>query len=128
MKLQAEQFAEVFNHLRDTAKPVTQQDAADLAALRAPAPPSKAHLKRLERHASGVRFVQPIVKNREISPETLILRKQNDFHKMMIAEMGGSRTIAPTDRVSYDPTHKRFFTFIDSVYSGEHEFPAAASR
>ncbi len=93
MKLQASQFAEVFNHLRDHAKPYTQQDAADLVKVRAPMKPDKQHLARLKRHSLGKVHVdgKPVlnVKTREICDA------QHAFHKAMMAQLGGSRTIKP---------------------------------
>lgn len=95
MKLQAAQFAEIFEHIRDHGKPVSQQDAADLVKVREFEAPSKAHLKRLARHASGVRFVD-VAKNREISQNAKLLQTQRENFKKLIAELGGSMTIAPT--------------------------------
>lgn len=92
---QSEQFYEVFAQLRDHGKPNTQKEAQALTEARAPMPPSKAHLKRLARHAANVRFVQPVPAAREVTPETLALRKQLEFQKAMLAQMGGTRTVAP---------------------------------
>lgn len=91
------QFVEAFMHLRDHAKPLTQQDAADLAKVRAPAPPSKAHLKRLARHRDEIKFIETPRPIAEANAATLRLRAQLDFHKRVVAQLGGSRVIADVD-------------------------------
>jgi hypothetical protein len=121
MKTQSEQFAETFCHLRDNAKPYTEQDAADLAHVRAPMPPSKAHLKRLARHAQGVRFVQPIPAAKEVTPEVLAMRAQMEFHRLMLSQIGGTRTIAPATQLHWNPDAKKFATHIPASYRAEHE-------
>ena len=87
---------EVYRQLRDHGKPVTQQDAADFIKIREPQPPSRAHLARLKRHALGRRFVDaPFTVPK--SAEARQAEIQRAFHKRIIADLGGSRTIVPTD-------------------------------
>lgn len=46
---QSEQFHEAWAYLRDNAKPVEPHDVWDLRVVREQLPPSKAHIKRLQR-------------------------------------------------------------------------------
>lgn len=96
MKLQASQFAEVFNHLRDHAKPYTQQDAADLAKVRAPMPPTREELNRHKRRALGRVHVDP-VRVRPVRPDCDLAEMQRANLKAALAELGGSRTIKPSE-------------------------------
>ncbi len=102
------QFVDVYRHMRDNAKPVTQQDAADLAKVREPQPPSRAHLKRLARGGIG-KVSQPRPYG-EPSETTKIARQQLDFIKMLDAMAGGTRTVASVPGIVND----EFFTFIKS--------------
>jgi hypothetical protein len=87
-------MVETYRYLRDHAKPISQRDAADLAKIRAPQPPSKALLKRVKRHQEGRPFLErprPYV----TSDETQYVRMQNDFFKSQMAQLCGTRTIKP---------------------------------
>lgn len=46
---QSDQFHETWAYLRDHAKPIRPDDVADLRAVREFQPPSRAHIKRIER-------------------------------------------------------------------------------
>lgn len=83
--------AEVWTKQRDHAKPVSMQDAADLVKARTFTPPSKAHLKRLERHARDVKFVEQA---RAYAPLSAVAAMQRDFIKEQKAKLGGTRTVA----------------------------------
>lgn len=89
-------MVETYRYLRDHAKPCSERDAADLAKVRAPQPPSRALLQRHKRHAENRPFVEPYVAAKPVSPETLALRRQLDFHKKVIADLGGNPFIEPT--------------------------------
>jgi len=84
-----QQFVDVYRYMRDNAKPVTEQDAADLAKIRAPQPPSKAHLKRLARAGHG-----PVPEPRRLPERSLDARIRQDWAKEQWAQLGGTRTIA----------------------------------
>jgi hypothetical protein len=80
-----------YRMLRDHAKPVSEQDAADLVKVRTFTPPSKAHLKRLARHARAVKFVE---RARDYAPLGAVAAMQRDFVKEQKAKLGGTRTVA----------------------------------
>lgn len=130
MKLQASQFAPVFERLRDHAKPYTQQDAADLAAIRADMPPSKAHIKRIARHAAGTVHVDAkrVPTAKQMACRTLT-DAQHAFHKRMIADLGGSRTIAATTEGElYNCRKSGMLTFIDPLSKTECCAPSETSK
>lgn len=58
---QSEVFHETWAYLRDNAKPIVPQDVYDLEAVRAPMPPSKAHIKRIMRK-SGQPVIRVVIK------------------------------------------------------------------
>jgi len=89
---------EAYRYLRDHAKPISQQDAADLAALRRAQPPSRAHLRRIKRHADGTLFVEKPRAYPEPTPETLVKRHANQFLKEQLSILGGTRTVAPAPK------------------------------
>jgi hypothetical protein len=89
------QMVNTYRYLRDNAKPCSQQDAADLAVIRTFDPPSKALRARIKRHEEGRVFVEPYVAPKPVSLETKIARQQLDFHKSVLAAMGGTRWIEP---------------------------------
>lgn len=91
------EMVETYRFLRDRARPVSQQDAADLEKVRAPMPPSKAHLARIKRHANGVRFMEQERATREYSVDEQQRLKRLDFYNRTIADMGGSRTIQASE-------------------------------
>lgn len=130
MKTQSNDFAPAFEKARDAAltPDLTPAVMCDLVDAREFVKPSRAHLKRLARHAAGTRFVQPLRENREISPETMLLRAQLDFHKKMISELGGSRAIAPSQEIRYDAGRKAFIEYVPCVHQGEHELQPNAPQ
>lgn len=83
------QFVDVYTYMRDNAKPVTEQDAADLAKIRAPQPPSKAHLKRLARAGQGY-----VPEPHRLPERSSPARVRQDWAKAQLAQLGGTRTIA----------------------------------
>lgn len=89
-------MVETYRYLRDHAKPCSERDAADLTKVRAPQPPSRALLGRIKRHRENRPFMEPVVEPKPVSDETLALRRQLDFHKRVIASLGGSQWIEPT--------------------------------
>ena len=114
MKLQASQFAELFNHMRDHAKPYTEQDAADLAVVRAPMPPTKEELNRHKRVALGRVHVDA---KRIPTAAQVRTREQTDLQhanfKKMMADLGGSRTIAAsTEGELYNCRENGALTFV----------------
>ena len=112
------EMVEIYRHLRDFGKPISQRDAADYCAIRAPQPPSRAHLKRLERHRENRPFVE---KPREYAPpseQTKINRKQLDFFKSQMAMLGGTRTIAVPEPV------EREYMYVEPVQRKE-QWPEA---
>lgn len=105
MKLQAHDFHEVYATMRDRAKSgerAALKDALETAERRAdkireqlkavdsPAPPSKAHIARIKRGGGVVIPPAP----REM-PEPGERDRRLEFQKRMIAQLGGSMTIAP---------------------------------
>ena len=66
---QSEQFHEQWAYLRDNARPVVPDDVFDLRAVREFQPPSKAHVKRLER-------VRPTVTIRSERPKPECARRR----------------------------------------------------
>ena len=124
---QSSHFAEVFCHSRDSEAPNRSALIAKAIAT-THTPPDKAHLRRLARHAAGRQFREPLPKNREISPSTALIRQQLEFHKKVLAQLGGSRTIVP-EPATYDSVHKRFIEYVPHVNNVEHEYqPTEAEK
>lgn len=82
-----------YRYLRDHAKPVSQQDAADLREVRAPQPPSGAHICRLKRDRT--RYKDNPRPYPKMGPKGVAAQKNLDFLKRQLAILGGTRTIAP---------------------------------
>jgi hypothetical protein len=119
MKLQSSQFAEVFCPLRDFAKPYTQQDAADLAAIRAPMPPSASLIKRIKRHAEGV-VHRDVLPPRPVRPDCELADMQRANYYKLIAELGGSRTIAPCAKgIERNRDAEAGLHFVPPVYNSD---------
>ena len=66
MKTQCSNWAEPWAHLRDNAKPIAPRDVDELAEVRVMVPPSKAHIKRLQR----VRPVVVVARAKPTAPDT----------------------------------------------------------
>lgn len=91
-------LAEHFTAMRDNpalAQPHNPSEAVATADLHAPMPPSRAHLKRLKRHAQDIPFYETPRNYPEPSPATVRLRAQLDTHKRDIQILGGSMTVKP---------------------------------
>lgn len=91
------EMVETYRYLRDNGKPISQRDAADYAAIRAPQPPSRALLKRVKRAQLGLnpRREGEIREYSQVSPEIEAKKRQLAFHRKVISQLGGSLTIAP---------------------------------
>lgn len=61
MKTQCENWAAPWAHLRDHAKPIAPRDVDELREVREMLPPSKAHIKRLQRERPVVVVAKPKV-------------------------------------------------------------------
>lgn len=88
--------AEMWTAIRDNphlAAPIMPSEVASTADIHAPMPPSRAHLKRL---APRKPFVE-VVPRQPVSEKALQSRRQLDFHKRVLAELGGTRTIVGSD-------------------------------
>jgi hypothetical protein len=94
--LQADNFAAVFCKARDNDRPANEAELRHLAAARELAPPSKAHIKRNIR-AKADNFREPVPQGKEPSEATKLLRAQREWYKRQMADLGGDRTIAPSD-------------------------------
>jgi hypothetical protein len=111
--LQSDNFAEVFCKARDADKPASQAELRHLAAARELAPPSKAHLKRNARAKAGT-FVEPIPQGKQPSEATLLLRAQREWYKRQMADLGGDRTIAPSDTgVLYNAVERGLLNYVE---------------
>lgn len=86
------EMVETYRYLRDHGKPISERDAADYAAIRAPAPPSRALGKRIRRAQLGL---DPRVDRNPPKPQQLGNIPTIEFHKRVIQQLGGSLTIAP---------------------------------
>lgn len=93
------EMVEIYRLLRDHAKPVSMQDAADLVKVRTFCPPSKAHLRRLARHARDVKFVEQA---RAYAPLSAVAQMQRDFVKEQKAKLGGTRTVRSYEPPAYE--------------------------
>lgn len=92
---------EVYRYLRDHAKPVSLQDAADLAKVRSFGGLAEAAIsKRRILHQRNL-CARPFQERPRLYPETkpqvLEARNANDFYKQQMALLGGTRTVAPAD-------------------------------
>lgn len=115
-------MVETYRFLRDHGKPISQQDAADYAKLRAPQPPSRALLKRIKRAQLG-KTPQRDKPARDYAPETAetaLMRVRNDFHKRVIADLGGSLTVKPSG-----PVDRPFVNYVPATRNEAMTDPAA---
>ncbi len=96
-------FVAVFQHAREADNHIGRLVRSEVENMA----PSKAHLKRLATRGRDD-FKDP-PKIREISQIRTREEcdRQHAFHKRMIAELGGSRTIAPTDDGTLYNAHAR---------------------
>lgn len=76
----------------DLARPEMPSEVAGYEDIFAAMPPSRGHLKRLARKPATFVDVPKVYR-----PMSETLRVQLDFHKRVIAELGGSRTIVASD-------------------------------
>lgn len=85
---------EAYRFLRDHAKPYTQQDAADLAKIRAPQPPSRSLRKRIRRSQLGLSpRVEHAPRAYAPSPVASEIDRRREFFHRTIAQLGGSLTV-----------------------------------
>lgn len=114
--LQCDFFAPVFEKARDEDKPRSQAEAKHLIDARAPMVPSKAHIKRNER-AKAETFYEKARAYEAPSEQTLQTRHQLAFLKQVIADVGGSRTIAPSESgtVYYNARERGVLNYVEPV-------------
>ena len=113
--LQSDNFAELFCRARDCTitEDLSEATQRHLRAARELAPPSKAHLKRNER-AKRERFFEPIPVGKAPSEATLLLRRQREWYKRQMADLGGDRTIAPSDTGTlYNATERGLLNWVE---------------
>jgi hypothetical protein len=80
-----------YRYLRDNAKPVSWQDAADLAKVRTFTPPTREELRRIRKHQRDVAFVE---RARAYAPLDAGAAMARDFMKQQKSILGGTRTVA----------------------------------
>ena len=90
---------EAYRWLRDHAKPISQQDAADLAEVRKFGGLDEARASKMRILRQRMQAMKPFVEKPraypEPKPETVTKRASNQWYKEQMALLGGTRTIAP---------------------------------
>lgn len=100
---QSEVFHETWAYLRDNAKGICERDAAILAELRAPMPPSRAHLKRIQRPRPVISTNPPPSRDLSAREEA---RDRRQRAQAMLAAIGMAKPVykaSPLPRVPLPP-------------------------
>lgn len=124
--LQCNAFAPVYAKARDAALTPDLSEATIEALMDARRfqPPSKAKLRKHEKHARGASFVERKADPRLPTEETMRLREQREFLKRVLADCGGSITIAPSDDGTlYNMSERGLLNYVEPVQRRAHSYP-----
>lgn len=105
--------ADHYTAMRDNAplaRPANPSEAVATDELHVFTPPSKAHIKRIRRNGNGN------IPNPRPYPERE-RDKRLDFHKMVISQLGGSRTVVGEREDFSEPREPGVLTTLEAHYS-----------
>lgn len=101
---QSGHFHETWAHIRDNGKGISQADADALAELRAPMPPSRAHIKRNEKAKNRPQIIVARPKKPK-KPDTLRKQYAKDISNIhaLLREIGAKPAIIPAKPLPKPP-------------------------